>query len=63
VCHRYTKTNPLPAAIAVVAFTVLFRLLEDYLLSPRVMRATVEVAPLLSDRVRPGGALLASSAR
>jgi predicted PurR-regulated permease PerM len=37
-----------PAAVAVVAFTLVFRVLEDYLLSPRIMRRTVEIAPLLT---------------
>jgi predicted PurR-regulated permease PerM len=37
----------LPTAIATVAFTLVFRVVEDYLLSPRVMRRTVEVAPVL----------------
>lgn len=52
-------SQSLPAAIATVAFTIVFRLLEDYLLSPRVMRATVEVAPLITVvAVLMGGALL-----
>jgi predicted PurR-regulated permease PerM len=49
----------LPTAVAVIAFTLVFRLLEDYLLSPRVMRATVDVAPVLTIvGVLLGGALL-----
>lgn len=49
----------LPIAIATVAFTIVFRLLEDYLLSPRVMKKTVEVAPILTViSVLIGGALL-----
>lgn len=49
----------LPTAIATAAFTLVFRVLEDYLLSPRVMRHTVEVAPLLTIvGVLLGGALL-----
>ncbi|MDQ1747678.1 MAG: hypothetical protein QOD07_1941 [Frankiaceae bacterium] len=49
----------LPTAIATVAFTIVFRLLEDYLLSPRVMKKTVEVAPILTVvSVLIGGALL-----
>jgi predicted PurR-regulated permease PerM len=49
----------LPTAIATVGFTIAFRLLEDYLLSPRVMRATVEVAPIVTVvSVLVGGALL-----
>lgn len=46
-------------AVLVIAFTLTFRLLEDYLLSPRVMRATVEVAPMVTViAVLIGGALL-----
>jgi predicted PurR-regulated permease PerM len=41
-------SKSLPAAVAVVAFTLVFRVLEDYLLSPRIMRRTVEIAPLLT---------------
>ena len=49
----------LPTAIATVAFTISFRLLEDYLVSPRVMRRTVEVAPIVTVvAVLIGGALL-----
>ncbi|MBV9097833.1 MAG: AI-2E family transporter [Frankiaceae bacterium] len=49
----------LPTAIATVAFTIVFRLVEDYLLSPRVMKKTVEVAPILTVvSVLIGGALL-----
>lgn len=49
----------LPIAIATVAFTIVFRLLEDYLLSPRIMKKTVEVAPILTViSVLIGGALL-----
>jgi predicted PurR-regulated permease PerM len=49
----------LPTAIGTVAFTVVFRLVEDYLLSPRVMKKTVEVAPILTIvSVLLGGALL-----
>jgi predicted PurR-regulated permease PerM len=48
-----------PTAIGTVAFTIVFRLLEDYLLSPRVMKKTVEVAPILTIvSVLIGGALL-----
>lgn len=49
----------LPIAIATVAFTLVFRVLEDYLLSPRVMKATVEVSPIVTVvAVLVGGALL-----
>lgn len=49
----------LPTAIGTVAFTIVFRLVEDYLLSPRVMKKTVEVAPILTVvSVLIGGALL-----
>ncbi|HET6815835.1 MAG TPA: AI-2E family transporter [Mycobacteriales bacterium] len=48
-----------PIAIATVAFTLAFRVLEDYLLSPRVMKATVEVAPVVTVvAVLVGGSLL-----
>ena len=59
VCALVALSQSLPAALATVAFTVVFRLLEDYLLSPRVMRRTVEVAPVLTVvAVLLGGALL-----
>jgi len=52
-------TVSLPTAIGTVAFTIVFRLVEDYLLSPRVMKKTVEVAPILTVvSVLIGGALL-----
>lgn len=52
-------TVSLPVAIATVAFTLVFRVVEDYLLSPRVMRRTVEIAPVLTVfGVVIGGALL-----
>lgn len=48
-----------PVAIGTAAFIVVFRGVEDYLLSPRVMRRTVEVAPILTVvSVLCGGALL-----
>ena len=49
----------LPIAVATVAFTLVFRLVEDYVLSPRIMRRTVEVAPVLTVvAVIVGGSLL-----
>jgi predicted PurR-regulated permease PerM len=52
-------TVSLPIAIATAAFTLVFRLVEDYLLSPRIMKATVEVAPIITVvSVLVGGALL-----
>ena len=52
-------SESLPKAIAVVVFTITFRLLEDYLLSPRVMRRTVEIAPTVTIiAVLIGGTLL-----
>ncbi|HET6909955.1 MAG TPA: AI-2E family transporter [Mycobacteriales bacterium] len=52
-------SESLPKAIAVVVFTITFRLLEDYLLSPKVMRRTVEVAPTVTViAVLIGGTLL-----
>jgi predicted PurR-regulated permease PerM len=34
-----------PIAIATAAFYIVYRLLEDYLLTPRVMARTVKVSP------------------
>jgi predicted PurR-regulated permease PerM len=52
-------SESLPKAIAVATFTLVFRLLEDYLLAPRVMRRTVEVEPMVTVlAVLMGGALL-----
>lgn len=48
-----------PVAAGTAVFIIVFRGLEDYLLSPRVMRKTVEVAPILTVvSVLCGGALL-----
>jgi len=59
ICALVALSESLPAALATVAFTIVFRLLEDYLLSPKVMRRTVEVAPVLTVlAVLLGGALL-----
>lgn len=41
-------TNSLPTAIATAAFYTLFRFLEDYLLTPRIMARTVQVPGLLT---------------
>lgn len=38
----------LPAAAITAVFLLLFRLLEDYLLAPRIMARTVEVSPALT---------------
>jgi predicted PurR-regulated permease PerM len=52
-------TVSLPLAIATVAFYLVFRLLEDYLLTPRIMGATVEVPGLVTVvATLVGGALL-----
>jgi predicted PurR-regulated permease PerM len=37
-----------PIAIVTLAYYVVYRLLEDYLLSPRIMERTVDVPPLLT---------------
>lgn len=37
-----------PTAVAAVVFLVVFRLAEDYLLSPRVMRSTAQVQPAVT---------------
>jgi predicted PurR-regulated permease PerM len=41
-------TKGLPVAIATVAFYIVYRFLEDYLLNPRVMKHTVKVTPGLT---------------
>lgn len=41
-------TVSLPLAIATVAFYLLFRVLEDYLLTPRIMGATIEVPGIVT---------------
>jgi len=49
----------LPVAIATAAFYVVYRLLEDYLLTPKVMKRTVNVAAVTTIlAVLLGGALL-----
>ena len=47
------------AALITVAFHVVYRLFEDYLLNPRVLRKTVDVSPLVTIvAVILGGSLL-----
>jgi len=47
------------AALITVAYHVLYRVFEDYLLNPRVLRRTVDVSPLVTViAVLLGGALL-----
>ncbi|HET9071673.1 MAG TPA: AI-2E family transporter, partial [Acidimicrobiales bacterium] len=41
-------TVSLPVAFATVAFYLLYRFLEDYLLAPRIMRRTVDVPGLVT---------------
>jgi predicted PurR-regulated permease PerM len=41
-------TNGLPTAIATAAFYVVYRFLEDYLLTPKIMARTVQVPGLLT---------------
>lgn len=49
----------LPIALATAAFYALYRLLEDYLITPRVMRATVQVPGVITVvATLIGGALL-----
>lgn len=49
----------LPAALVTIAYHIGYRLLEDYLLSPRIMRKTVNVRPVVTIlAVLVGGALL-----
>jgi len=52
-------SHSLPVALATVAFYVIYRFLEDYLLSPRIMARTVRISPgitIISTLI--GGALL-----
>lgn len=52
-------TVSLTAAIINLAFTIVYRLAEDYLISPRVLKRTVDVRPLVTVvAVLLGGALL-----
>ena len=52
-------TVSLPVALATAGFYILYRFLEDYLLTPRIMRRTVEVPGLLTVIATViGGALL-----
>ncbi len=47
------------AALITVAYHVLYRMFEDYLLNPRVLRRTVDVSPLVTIiAVLLGGSLL-----
>ncbi|MEO8888484.1 MAG: AI-2E family transporter [Jatrophihabitantaceae bacterium] len=49
----------LSAAIINVAFTIIYRLVEDYLINPRILKRTVDVSPLVTIvAVLIGGALL-----
>jgi predicted PurR-regulated permease PerM len=49
----------IPVAIATLGFYVVFRLVEDYLLMPKVMRQTVDVHPVITViAVLVGGSLL-----
>lgn len=49
----------LGAAIACLVFYIVYRLLEDYLITPRIMNRTVDVAPVLTIiALLLGGALL-----
>jgi predicted PurR-regulated permease PerM len=52
-------TNGVANAVAVIGFTLLYRLLADYLINPPVMRRTVNVSPLVTVlAVVIGGGLL-----
>ena len=51
--------SPLTAAIINIVFTIVYRLAEDYLINPRVLKRTVDVRPLVTIvAVLLGGALL-----
>jgi predicted PurR-regulated permease PerM len=41
-------TKGVPVAVATLAFYVVYRFLEDYLLNPRVMQHTVRITPGLT---------------
>lgn len=52
-------TVSLTAAIINVAFTLIYRLVEDYLINPRVLKRTVDVSPVVTVvAVLLGGSLL-----
>ncbi len=52
-------SHSLPIAIATAAFYLVYRFLEDYLLSPRIMSATVKISPGITIiATLLGGALL-----
>jgi predicted PurR-regulated permease PerM len=52
-------TVSLTAALINIAFTIVYRLAEDYLISPRILKRTVDVRPLVTVvAVLLGGALL-----
>ena len=52
-------TVSVPVSVATVAFFIALRLVEDYLLVPRIIGRTVEVPPLVTVvAVMLGGALL-----
>ena len=59
VATLFALAVSLPVAIATAVFLLVFRLFEDYALSPRIMKRTVDVSPLLTViAVLVGGSLL-----
>jgi predicted PurR-regulated permease PerM len=59
VVSAVALTKGLPIAIATAVFYIVYRLLEDYLLNPRVMKHTVRISPGLTIiATLIGGALL-----
>jgi predicted PurR-regulated permease PerM len=48
IASAVALTKGLPIALATVAFYIIYRLFEDYLLTPRVMRHTVKISPGLT---------------
>ncbi len=59
VCALVALTVSVPATLAVVGLQFVYRLVEDYLITPRIMRRSVDISPVLTIvSVIVGGALL-----
>ncbi len=59
VCAVVALTVSVPAALGVVALQFVYRLVEDYLITPRIMRRSVDISPVLTIvSVIVGGAML-----
>jgi predicted PurR-regulated permease PerM len=48
VVTAVSLTKGIPVAVAIGAFYIVYRFVEDYLLNPRVMKRTVKVSPGLT---------------